>query len=89
VVFLHLQYGRGFELSDPDIARTVLCIFWMLAEPIRLVAGWYGNLQENVSRLVWQAAGWCVIYRRRPMRGEDVHDQQPTATHYYKTHYYN
>jgi hypothetical protein len=46
----HLQYGKGFTLVDPDIARTVLCIFWMLAEPVRLAAGWYGNLQENVSR---------------------------------------
>jgi hypothetical protein len=36
-------------LVDPDIARTVLCIFWLLAEPVRLAAGWYGNLQENVS----------------------------------------
>eukprot|EP00775_Hariotina_reticulata_P013897 gene13897-biopygen15828 len=48
----HVKYGRGFQLSDPDIARTVLCIFWMLAEPIRLAAGWYGNLQENVPWLV-------------------------------------
>lgn len=48
VLFL-LQYSRGFTLVDPDIARTVLCIFWMLAEPVRLAAGWYGNLQENVS----------------------------------------
>ena len=44
-----VQYGKGFTLVDPDIARTVLCIFWMLAEPVRLAAGWYGNLQENVS----------------------------------------
>jgi hypothetical protein len=44
-----LQYGKGFTLVDPDIARTVLCIFWLLAEPVRLAAGWYGNLQENVS----------------------------------------
>lgn len=44
-----LQYGKGLDLADPDIARTVLCIFWILAEPVRLAAGWYGNLQENVS----------------------------------------
>lgn len=46
---LHTQYGHGYTLTDPDIARTVLVIFWMIAEPIRLAAGWYGNLQENVS----------------------------------------
>lgn len=44
-----LQYGKGLDLADPDIAWTVLCIFWILAEPVRLAAGWYGNLQENVS----------------------------------------
>jgi hypothetical protein len=49
LLFCDLQYGNGFSLVDPDIARTVLCIFWMLAEPVRLAAGWYGNLQENVS----------------------------------------
>ncbi|KAF6264733.1 hypothetical protein COO60DRAFT_1634098 [Scenedesmus sp. NREL 46B-D3] len=51
-VQVHLKYGKGFTLVDPDIARTVLCIFWMLAEPVRLAAGWYGNLQENVPWLV-------------------------------------
>lgn len=49
-VFVLVQYGHGFTLVDPDIARTVLCIFWLLAEPVRLAAGWYGNLQENVRR---------------------------------------
>lgn len=49
-LFVLVQYGRGFTLVDPDIARTVLCIFWLLAEPVRLAAGWYGNLQENVRR---------------------------------------
>ncbi|WIA37059.1 hypothetical protein OEZ86_014036 [Tetradesmus obliquus] len=51
-VRVHIKYGKGFTLVDPDIARTVLCIFWMLAEPVRLAAGWYGNLQENVPWLV-------------------------------------
>jgi hypothetical protein len=32
----------------------VLCIFWLLAEPVRLAAGWYGNLQENVRRRTHQ-----------------------------------
>lgn len=53
VWFMPLQYGKGFTLVDPDIARTVLCIFWLLAEPVRLAAGWYGNLQENVSAQFW------------------------------------
>jgi hypothetical protein len=33
----------------------VLMIFWLIAEPVRLAAGWYGNLQENV-RLALHAA---------------------------------
>lgn len=36
-------------IADPDIVRTVLTIMWLLAEPLRLAAGYYGNLQENVS----------------------------------------
>ncbi len=52
-----LQYGRGLMLTDPDIARTVLCIFWILAEPVRVAAGWYGNLQENVGDLWGLASG--------------------------------
>jgi hypothetical protein len=55
-----LQYGKGFTLYDPDIARTVLSIFWMLAEPVRLAAGWYGNLQENVSGWLWLAVAAAV-----------------------------
>lgn len=52
LVRVHMKYGKGLALSDPDIARTVLSIFWLLAEPVRLAAGWYGNLQENVPWLV-------------------------------------
>jgi hypothetical protein len=37
-------------VSDPDVVRTVLTLFWLLAEPVRLLAGYYGNLQENVCR---------------------------------------
>jgi hypothetical protein len=38
----------GLAISDPDIVRTALTAFWGLAEPVRLGAGYYGNLQENV-----------------------------------------
>jgi len=43
-------------IADPDIVRTVLTMFWLLAEPVRLWAGYYGNLQENVPWLVIFAA---------------------------------
>ncbi len=45
----YVQYFRGLTLKDNDVVRTVMFIFFFLAEPIRLAAGWYGNLQENVS----------------------------------------
>jgi hypothetical protein len=57
---LPLQYGVGLSFVDPDIARTVLCIFWMLAEPVRLAAGWHGNLHENVSSSAPGAACWAL-----------------------------
>ncbi len=44
-----LQYGDGLVVRDPDVVRTVLIVFWMAAEPVRLAAGFYGNLQENVG----------------------------------------
>ena len=44
-----LQYWEGLKFMDRDIVRTVVMSFWLLAEPIRIAAGWYGNLQENVS----------------------------------------
>ncbi|KAI8464756.1 MAG: hypothetical protein J3K34DRAFT_474047 [Monoraphidium minutum] len=47
-----LRFRRGLMVSDPDIVRTVLTIFWLLAEPVRLLAGYYGNLRENVPWLV-------------------------------------
>ena len=43
------QFRVGLSISDPDVVRTVLTLFWVLAEPARLAAGYYGNLQENVS----------------------------------------
>jgi hypothetical protein len=47
-----LQYWVGLRYQDPDIPRTVLIVFWVLAEPVRLAAGRYGNLHENVRRHV-------------------------------------
>lgn len=44
-----VQYSKGIQISDPDVARTALTVFWMLAEPVRLAAGYYGNLKENVG----------------------------------------
>jgi transmembrane protein 17 len=42
------QYWRGLRYRDDDVVRTVLMSFWLLAEPLRLAAGRYGNLHENV-----------------------------------------
>lgn len=43
------QYWKGLKYMDQDSVRTVMIVFWLLCEPVRLRAGWYGNLQENVS----------------------------------------
>lgn len=50
--FIFKQYWVGLKLKDNDIVRTIFFIFWFIAEPIRLYAGWYGNLQENVPWLL-------------------------------------
>ncbi|GBF91676.1 hypothetical protein Rsub_03980 [Raphidocelis subcapitata] len=55
-VRIALRFRVGLAISDPDIVRTVLTVFWALAEPVRLGAGYYGNLQENVPWLVIFAA---------------------------------
>lgn len=44
-----LQYSSGLSIQDPDVVRTVLVCFWLVAEPLRLLVGYYGNLQENVG----------------------------------------
>eukprot|EP00877_Chromochloris_zofingiensis_P002767 jgi/Chrzof1/12491/Cz06g36060.t1 len=51
-VRIFMRYSKGIQISDPDVARTALTVFWMLAEPVRLAAGYYGNLKENVPWLV-------------------------------------
>jgi hypothetical protein len=55
-----LQYGKGLTLIDPDVGRTVLCMLWLLVEPIRLSAGFYGNLQENVRHPQQRPQGACT-----------------------------
>lgn len=45
---LFLQYWVGLTYADGDVARMALMSLWCVSEPIRLAAGWYGNLQENV-----------------------------------------
>ncbi|GLI66074.1 hypothetical protein VaNZ11_009793 [Volvox africanus] len=52
MVFIFKNYWVGLKLKDKDIIRTIFFIFWFLAEPIRMFAGWYGNLQENLPWLL-------------------------------------
>ncbi|KXZ51718.1 hypothetical protein GPECTOR_11g166 [Gonium pectorale] len=52
MVFIFRNYWRGLKLKDNDIVRTIFFIFWFIAEPVRMLAGWYGNLQENVPWLM-------------------------------------
>lgn len=46
---LFLQYFDALTYQDDDVVRTVLIAIWAAAEPCRLVAGYFGNLQEHVS----------------------------------------
>lgn len=50
---LFAQYAVGLTLVDPDIGRTIVVIIWLIFEPVRLTAGFYGNLKENVSAFVF------------------------------------
>lgn len=52
IVRIVWKYRVGLTVKDPDVVRTVLLVFWLLAEPLRLLSGYYGNLQENVPWLV-------------------------------------
>lgn len=35
-------------MVDPDEVRTIFMVLYMVFEPIRLLAGYYGNLREEV-----------------------------------------
>lgn len=52
IVRVFYLYAHGLQVSDPDVVRMVLMTFWTLAEPLRLSAGYYGNLKENVPWLL-------------------------------------
>lgn len=49
-------------------------VFWMVAEPLRMLAGYYGNLQENVS--CWHIVGACSA-----MHQHAYHTSTGSATH--------
>lgn len=77
-----LQYGRGVAVPDPDIARTVLASLWMLAEPARLAAGWFGNLQENVrARARTGAASSSALHARTPCAALSLQARIAAAQH--------
>lgn len=43
-----MQYMTGLVMVDPDEVRTIFMVLFMVFEPIRLTAGYYGNLREEV-----------------------------------------
>ena len=49
VVILARKYGQGVALKDPDEVRIAMTIIWLITEPLRLLAGYTGNLKENVG----------------------------------------
>ena len=48
VVILARKYGQGVTLHDPDEVRIAMTVIWVITEPLRLLAGYTGNLKENV-----------------------------------------
>lgn len=57
---LCVQYGSGLKVVgiDKDEVRTVFIVFFIVFEPLRLWAGYWGNLKEQVRspycRRPWQ-----------------------------------
>jgi hypothetical protein len=73
------QFRKGLLISDPDIVRTVLTIFWLIAEPGRLGAGYYGNLQENVREA--GCNNWGLRARWQPSASPLLADHSLKAVH--------
>lgn len=46
-----MQYLTGLSIKDPDEVRTIFLVFFMVFEPLRLAAGYRGNLREQVLPL--------------------------------------
>lgn len=45
---LALQYMIGLVVKDPDEVRTIFLVVFTACEPLRLYAGYTGNLAEKV-----------------------------------------
>jgi len=52
LAWLLSNYLVGLSYKDPKLGRLVVMVIWVIFEPIRMTAGWYGNLQENVPWLI-------------------------------------
>mmetsp|Transcript_31749 Transcript_31749/g.90164 ORF Transcript_31749/g.90164 Transcript_31749/m.90164 type:complete len:170 (-) Transcript_31749:265-774(-) len=50
-ILIGSRYVYGLRIVDPDEVRTVMIVFFIPSEPIRLLSGFAGNLQENVPLL--------------------------------------
>lgn len=62
-----MQYMKGLIMVDPDAARTIFMVLFMVFEPLRLLAGYYGNLREEVRCNFFPHADMVI---QRPQRGE-------------------
>mmetsp|Transcript_20439 Transcript_20439/g.56978 ORF Transcript_20439/g.56978 Transcript_20439/m.56978 type:complete len:133 (+) Transcript_20439:366-764(+) len=54
MVWLFTRYFDALYYRDDDVVRTVLISLWAGAEPVRIVAGYIGNLQEHLP--------WLIVY---------------------------
>ena len=64
-----LQYLRGLTIVDPDDIRTIFLVFFTVFEPLRLLAGYYGNLGEKVRSCLATATLYCCRHV-----GNQLHD---------------
>ncbi|KAF5832113.1 hypothetical protein DUNSADRAFT_12124 [Dunaliella salina] len=54
MVWLFTRYFDALYYRDDDNVRTILISLWAGVEPIRIVAGYIGNLQEHLP--------WLIVY---------------------------
>ncbi|KAG1658422.1 hypothetical protein FOA52_009604 [Chlamydomonas sp. UWO 241] len=56
-IWLFATYWQGITYKDPDVVRTVGIILWLIFNPIRMFAGWYGNTQETLPWIIL----FCIL----------------------------
>lgn len=75
-----MQHGKALEVHDPDIVRSIMVAGFTVAEPVRLYAGFSGNLRGNVSAAVLRAAPCVLSCFVSHTQGAALHEMQDNPT---------